>query len=145
MSRDLSELIDDYSLDTYGHTNWAYVSTLDDEQKSWSGKIEGEVKFFDEKENDVTEAKVTREDKIEMIFDYWEKGWYDMEVSEAVDELKGLHKGEAPLYQWHDDSIDGEYENALEFFKEQDMTPHIETDEEYAKRVAEIGKDKEQE
>lgn len=46
---DLSEVIDDYSLDTYRHTNWAYVSTLDDEQKSWSGKIEGDIKFFDEK------------------------------------------------------------------------------------------------
>ena len=49
MSRDMSEVIDDYSLNTFGHTNWAYVSTLDDEQKSWAGTIEGEVKFFDEK------------------------------------------------------------------------------------------------
>ena len=48
MSKDLSEVIDDYSLDTYRHTNWAYVSTLDDEQKSWKGTIEGEVKYYDE-------------------------------------------------------------------------------------------------
>ena len=48
MSRDMSEVIDDYSLDTYGHTNWAYVSTLDDEQKSWAGTIEGEVKYYHE-------------------------------------------------------------------------------------------------
>ena len=44
----MSEVIDDYSLDTYGHTNWAYVSTLDDEQKSWAGTIEGEIKYYDE-------------------------------------------------------------------------------------------------
>ena len=30
----------------------------------------------------------------------------------------------------------------LEGWKEQDMTPHIETDEEYAKRVSEIGKER---
>ena len=49
MSKDMTEVIDDYSLNTFGHTNWAYVSTLDDEQKSWAGTIEGEVKFFNEK------------------------------------------------------------------------------------------------
>ena len=49
MGKDMTEVIDDYSLNTFGHTNWAYVSTLDDEQKSWAGTIEGEVKFFDEK------------------------------------------------------------------------------------------------
>ena len=46
MSRDMSEVIDDYSLNTFGHTNWAYVSTLDDEQKSWAGTIEGEIKYY---------------------------------------------------------------------------------------------------
>tara|TARA_Y100000004_G_scaffold119352_1_gene134116 strand:+ start:457 stop:651 length:195 start_codon:yes stop_codon:yes gene_type:complete len=31
MSRDLSEYIDDYCLDTYGHTNWGYkVSFTED-------------------------------------------------------------------------------------------------------------------
>ena len=46
MSKDMSEVIDDYSLNTFGHTNWAYVSTLDDEQKSWAGTIEGEIKYY---------------------------------------------------------------------------------------------------
>lgn len=68
----------------------------------------------------MTIAKVTREEKIDVIFAYWEEGWYDMEVSDAVDELKGLHKGETPLYQWDKSAINSEYENALEFFKEQE-------------------------
>jgi hypothetical protein len=49
MSSDISMVIDDYCSKKYSHTNWAWVSTLNDEQKSWSGNIEGDVKFFDER------------------------------------------------------------------------------------------------
>ena len=30
--RDISEKIDEYSLDTYGHTNWGYLSTYEKDE-----------------------------------------------------------------------------------------------------------------
>ena len=33
MSRDITEVIDDYSLNKYGHTNWVIISTLSDQEK----------------------------------------------------------------------------------------------------------------
>ena len=32
MSRDMSEYIDDYCIDMYQHTNWAYMSTFSKEE-----------------------------------------------------------------------------------------------------------------
>ena len=54
MSRDISELIDDYCEGTYGHTNWAWKSTIDKEEldKIKKGEIEGhgegEIFFYEE-------------------------------------------------------------------------------------------------
>ena len=33
MSRDITEVIDDYSFNKYGHTNWVIISTLSDQEK----------------------------------------------------------------------------------------------------------------
>ena len=33
MSRDITEVIDDYCLKKYGHTNWVIISTLSDQEK----------------------------------------------------------------------------------------------------------------
>ena len=34
MSRDITEVIDDYCLKKYGHTNWVIISTLSDQEKA---------------------------------------------------------------------------------------------------------------
>ena len=59
MSRDLTEVIDDYSLNTFGHTNWAWIDTLNEEEQrrmSELGEIEGNVIFYFNKSNDEEEA-----------------------------------------------------------------------------------------
>ena len=33
MSRDITEVIDDYCFNKYGHTNWVIISTLSDQEK----------------------------------------------------------------------------------------------------------------
>ena len=33
MSRDITEVIDDYCFKKYGHTNWVIISTLSDQEK----------------------------------------------------------------------------------------------------------------
>jgi len=33
MSRDITEVIDDYCQNKYGHTNWVIISTLSDQEK----------------------------------------------------------------------------------------------------------------
>ena len=65
-------------------------------------------------------SEVTREDKIEKVLEYWSEGWECGDFGDIMDELLGLHTGEKPLCQWSDDEIDAEYENALEYFKEQE-------------------------
>jgi len=65
-------------------------------------------------------SEVTREDKIEKILEYWIEGWESGDFGDIMEELQGLHTGETPLHQYEDDAIDGEYENALEYFKELD-------------------------
>ena len=56
MSRDITEVIDDYCMGNYGHTNWAWIDTLnEEEQKTMSelGEIEGNIIFyFKEKEDE---------------------------------------------------------------------------------------------
>ena len=39
MSRDITEVIDDYCMARYGHTNWAWTDTLYDEE----GHLEEEI------------------------------------------------------------------------------------------------------
>ena len=63
-------------------------------------------------------SKVTREDKIEKILQYWEEGWYSNKLQDVFDELKGLHTGkEFPLTQWNDEEIAWEYEEAKSFYE----------------------------
>ena len=65
-------------------------------------------------------SEVTREEKIEKIFEYWEEGWYDNSFADVIVEMKELYKGELkPFSQWSDDEIQYQYEDALEFFDEQ--------------------------
>jgi hypothetical protein len=57
MTRDLSESIDEYCEEQYGHTNWAYLSTCDKEDLKEPHDIEGNIVFFhneieDEEDND---------------------------------------------------------------------------------------------
>ncbi len=55
MSRDITEVIDDYCLKKYGHTNWAWTDTLDEEDQtrmSELGKIEGNIIFYFNEVND---------------------------------------------------------------------------------------------
>ena len=33
MSRDITEIIDDYCCNKYGHTNWAWTDTLNEEEQ----------------------------------------------------------------------------------------------------------------
>ena len=50
MSRDITEVIDDYCLKKYGHTNWAWTDTLYDEEDqlrmSKLGELEGNIIFY---------------------------------------------------------------------------------------------------
>ena len=56
MSRDITEVIDDYCMANYGHTNWAWIDTINEEEQntmSELGEIEGNIIFyFKEKEDE---------------------------------------------------------------------------------------------
>ncbi len=67
-----------------------------------------------------SDASEIRTDKYEKILEYWEEGWEGGDFGDIMEELQGLHTGEKPLWQWTDEEIDAEYENALEYFKELD-------------------------
>jgi len=59
-----------------------------------------------------------REDKMDIILDYFQEGWYQ---EDPVDELRELHMGhEKPLHKWSDDEIDNEYEIAKDYLKDID-------------------------
>jgi hypothetical protein len=46
MSRDFSEMIDEYCEENYGHTNWAYLDTCDKEDLKNPHDIEGGIVFY---------------------------------------------------------------------------------------------------
>lgn len=49
MSRDITEIIDDYCCNKYGHTNWAWTDTLNEEEQrmmSEFGELEGNIIFY---------------------------------------------------------------------------------------------------
>ena len=49
MSRDVTEVIDDYCMARYGHTNWAWTDTLNEKEQrvmSKLGDIEGNIIFY---------------------------------------------------------------------------------------------------
>ena len=50
MSRDITEVIDNYCLKKYGHTNWAWTDTLYDEEDQIRmnklGELEGNIIFY---------------------------------------------------------------------------------------------------
>ena len=51
MSRDLSEITDDYCKDNYGHTNWGYLDTYSDKElldKSKYDIEDGKVFWYEE-------------------------------------------------------------------------------------------------
>ena len=50
----------------------------------------------------------------------WEEGWVYNDYGDVIDEIRGLHTGEKPLWQWSDDEIDAEYENAVAWKEEQE-------------------------
>ena len=47
MSRDITEVIDDYCLKKYGHTNWVIISTLSDQEKVGLDEVAEIEKFND--------------------------------------------------------------------------------------------------
>jgi|TARA_R100000479_G_scaffold66317_1_gene31558 hypothetical protein len=59
MSRDITEVIDDYCLKKYGHTNWAWTDTLYDEEDQSRmnklGELEGNIIFYFKEVNDEQE------------------------------------------------------------------------------------------
>tara|TARA_R100001163_G_C5052894_1_gene189494 strand:+ start:536 stop:721 length:186 start_codon:yes stop_codon:yes gene_type:complete len=55
MSRDITEVIDDYCMARNGHTNWAWTDTLNEEEQrrmSELGEIEGNIIFYFEEVSD---------------------------------------------------------------------------------------------
>ena len=71
-------------------------------------------------EEQAERVQKVRTHKYEKILEYWGEGWESGSVGDMWDELMRLHKGETPLYQYDDEALDAEYENALEYFKELD-------------------------
>ena len=51
----------------------------------------------------------------------WSEGWELNDMSTVIDEIKGLHMGEKPLWKFTQEEIDGEYERALEWKKDQEQ------------------------
>ena len=63
MSKDLSEYIDDYCEDNYGHTNWAYLDTLTKEELE-ANKDNGDIDkvnnlffYYEDSEEEVSEVE----------------------------------------------------------------------------------------
>mgnify|MGYP003150943080 FL=1 len=49
MSRDLSEVLDEYCEEMYGHTNWAWTDSMTKEELETSkGHIENDIFFYEE-------------------------------------------------------------------------------------------------
>ena len=49
MSKDITEIIDEYCFKKYGHTNWAWTDTLDEEDQrrmSELGELESNIIFY---------------------------------------------------------------------------------------------------
>ena len=59
-------------------------------------------------------SKITREEKIETILEWWLDSWRDErnDISILTDELVALHTTEQiPLHEYNDDQLNDEYEN----------------------------------
>jgi len=53
MARDVSENIDDYCRDKYGHSNWGYLDTYTKEElKNTEHDIDGNIVFWHEEAED---------------------------------------------------------------------------------------------
>ncbi len=61
------------------------------------------------------------EEKTDLILEMWSEGWELNDMSTVIDEIKGLHMGEKPLWKFTQEEIDGEYERALEWKKDQEQ------------------------
>ncbi len=63
MSRDFSEKIDEYCEENYGHTNWAYLDTCDEQDLKEPHDIEGGIVFYhnptedEESEEEINDKK----------------------------------------------------------------------------------------
>ena len=54
---DITEVIDDYCMARYGHTNWALIDTLNEEEQrrmSEFGEMEGNIIFYFKEVSDDT-------------------------------------------------------------------------------------------
>ena len=59
--------------------------------------------------------KLTKEEKIEVILEWYEDGWYGGTVEDIVDEVRQYRvSGVRGMKDWSDEEIDDEYETANE-------------------------------
>ena len=87
MSRDITEDIDDYCRHKYGHTNWAWVDTLvdDDQQRLVTedtngktiGDIEGNIVFYHDDVKDMLRF---------VVYKKCDKGWKIDKIFEDEDD-----------------------------------------------------------
>ena len=61
-------------------------------------------------------SKITREEKMEKILEFWLDIWQDErnDISILTDELMGLHTGNKPLWQFDDEELNLAYEEVIE-------------------------------
>ena len=76
-------------------------------------------------EEQAIRVQKSRTHKYEKILEYWGESWEFGSISDMWDELMRLHTGETPLYQYDDEALDAEYENALEYFADKDEHSRI--------------------
>jgi len=65
-------------------------------------------------------SKITREEKIETILEWWLDGWLDShhDISILTDELIRFHTTEEiPLYKYNDEELNQTYEEIMEIKK----------------------------
>jgi hypothetical protein len=65
-------------------------------------------------------SKITREEKMEKILEFWLDGWQDErnDISILTDELMALHTENIPLYQYDDEQLNQEYEDVIATLKD---------------------------
>jgi hypothetical protein len=65
-------------------------------------------------------SKITREEKMEKILEFWLDIWQDErnDISILTDELMALHTENIPLYQYDDEQLNQEYEDVIATLKD---------------------------
>lgn len=77
--------------------------------------------IYDESFEVDVQVGITREDKEGLILEMWQEGWETGDFGDIMDELTGLHSGEKSLCNFTQEELDGEYERALKWKKDQEQ------------------------